>query len=193
VGWSAGWGCPACRAGAPAAALAGEPVGRLVEQRGLGAELLDAEPGSGELVLRGDDVAFGVCQPGGWVDEAARLVAGEPVLVLSAGVGQVPLGAVVRCLGGVTARLGEGESVQAALLDPPRGVQVGERLVQRSGLGVVGGLGGGECGGMAGAEVGAVAGEDGDPLLPRLRQIRGYHLVRPGGDAPSRAVGLLAG
>jgi hypothetical protein len=63
--------------------------------------------------------------------------------------------------------------VEAALLGRPGLVQVGDRLLQRSGRCVAGGLGGGERGGVGGAEVGAVAAEHGDPLLAGVGEVGG--------------------
>ncbi len=90
-------------AGAPTVALCSQAVGRLGEERRLGAELLDACPGGGEFLSGDGDVALGVDQRGGeGVGRAGRLLAVKPVLVLSACARQVAVSALVCGLGDVS-------------------------------------------------------------------------------------------
>ncbi|MBM7806008.1 hypothetical protein JOD57_001845 [Geodermatophilus bullaregiensis] len=83
--------------------LKGRQLARLAEQRGLGPELFDPAARGGELGSDGGDLAVSCGQLGGCGQRLGGLTeAVDPVLVLTAGIGQVASGAVVRNSGGVS-------------------------------------------------------------------------------------------
>ncbi len=129
------------------------------------------EQGVAELVcVSGDGRAAGLGPPVGLFRGGRSLLTGGLQACESAGVASLEYDDLPQRVG---LQLPGGEPVQAALLGRPRRVQLAEHLLQRSGLGVAGGLGSGLFGGVGGAEIGAVAGEGGDPLRPRLLDVGG--------------------